>query len=239
VTPEQRRRGKQLIAAAVVAHGGAAKLAATRVSEMDGDLKVTVSDRELTGEVRYLRVDPDRLAYTTRLLDLEHRQVLDGSRGWALSMVGDSAAMVPSDTTALASLRGILDSDVVHLLRAASAPAADPVAVDKGELDGKPCDRVEFVAPHSGRTRLSLDATNHRVVAVEVLPTPQGVWRDRRLWSDFIQVEGVWWPRQESRELDGEKSAETILRRLTVNGTVDTMLFRRPIVARGQIRGVE
>jgi predicted Zn-dependent peptidase len=239
VTPEQRRRGKQLIAAAVVAHGGAAKLAATRVSEMDGDLKVTVADRELTGEVRYLRVDPDRLAYTTRLLDLEHRQVLDGSRGWALSMVGDSAAMVPSDTTALASLRGILDSDVVHLLRAASAPAADPVAVDKGELDGRPCDRVEFVAPHSGRTRLSLDATNHRVVAVEVLPTPQGVWRDRRLWSDFIQVEGVWWPRQESRELDGEKSAETILRRLTVNGTVDTMLFRRPIVARGQIRGVE
>jgi zinc protease len=238
-TPEQRRRGKQLIAAAVTAHGGAAKLAAARVSEMDGDLKMSVGGRELTGEIRYLRVDPDRLAYTTRLLEFEHRQVLDGTRGWALSMVGDSATLVPSDTTALASLRGVLEGDVVHLLRAASQPSADPVAQDKTEVDGKPCDRVEFVAPYTGRTRLSLDATSHRVVAVEAVPTPQGVWRDRRLWSDFILIEGVWWPRQELREVDGEKATSTILRRLTVNGAVDSMLFRRPIVARGEIRGVE
>jgi predicted Zn-dependent peptidase len=238
-TPEQRRRGKQLIAQAVAAHGGAAKLAAARVSEMHGDLKLTVAGRELTGEVRTLRVDPDRLAYTTRLLEFEHRQVLDGARGWALSMVGDSAALVPSDTTALASLRGLFESDVVHLLRAASTPTADPIAQDKGELDGKPCDRVEFVAPRNGRTRLSLDATTHRVVAVEDLPTPQGVWRDRRLWSEYLLVEGVWWPQQELREVDGEQATHTILRKLTVNGPVDSTLFRRPIVARGEIRGLE
>jgi predicted Zn-dependent peptidase len=239
VTPEQRRRGKQLIAQAVTAHGGAAKLAAARVSELDGDIKMTVGGRELTGEVRTLRVDPDRLAYTTRLLEFEHRQVLDRTRGWALSMVGDSAALVPSDTTALASLRGLFESDVVHLLRAASAPTADPIAQDKGELDGKPCDQVEFVAPRNGRVRLSLDATSHRVVAVEDLPTPQGVWRDRRLWSEYVEVEGVWWPRREVRELDGEQATHTFLRTLTVNGPVDSTLFRRPIVARGEIRGME
>jgi hypothetical protein len=239
VTTEQRRRGKQLIAQAVAAHGGAAKLAAARVSEIEGDLKMSVSGRELTGEARFLRVDPDRLVYTTRLLDFEHRQVLDGTRGWALSMVGDSAKLVPSDTTALSSLRGVLESDVVHLLRAASGPTADPIAQDRGELDGKPCDRVEFMAPRNGRTRLSLDATSHRVVAVEGLPTPQGVWRDRRRWSEFILVDGVWWPREELREVDGEKVTNLIVRRLTVNGAVDSTLFRRPLVARGQIRGVE
>ena len=165
--------------------------------------------------------------------------MLDRTRGWALSMVGDSATLVPSDTTALSSLRGVLECDVVHLLRAASGPTADPIARDRGDLDGKPCDRVEFLAPRNGRTRLSLDATSHRVVAVEGLPTPQGVWRDRRLWSNFILVEGVWWPRGELREVDGEKVTNLILRRLTVNGTVDSTLFRRPLVARGQIRGVE
>ena len=195
--------------------------------------------RDLLGECRYLRVDPDRLAYTTRLLGLEHRQVLDGARGWALSMVGDTTSLVPSDSLALLSLRGILESDVVHLLRAASEPAADPIAQDKGDLDGQPCDRVEFVTPHTGRARLSLETKTHRVLAVDLAPTPQGVWRDRRRWSDFVLVEGVWLPRQESLELDGEKITSTVLRNLTVNGPVDSMLFRRPIVVGGQIRGVE
>ena len=239
VTPEQRRRGKQLVTAAVAAHGGAAKLSAVHVSEMDGDLHLNISGRELVGESRYLRVDPDRLAYTTRLLEFEHRQVLDGTRGWALSITGDSTTLVRSDSTALSSLRGILEADLVHLLRAASEPAADATAQDKGELDGKPCDRVEFFAPHNGRTRLSLDPASHRVLAVDALPTPQGVWRDHRRWSEFILVEGVWWPRQEVREVDGEKVASTILRRLTVNGAVDSSLFRRPIVVRGEIRGLE
>jgi hypothetical protein len=76
-------------------------------------------------------------------------------------------------------------------------------------------------------------------VAVEDLPTPQGVWRDRRLWSEYLLVEGVWWPQQELREVDGEQATHTILRKLTVNGPVDSTLFRRPIVARGEIRGLE
>jgi hypothetical protein len=147
--------------------------------------------------------------------------------------------MVAADTTAISALRGILELDLVHLLRAASDPTADPIAQPAGDVDGKPCDRVEFVAPSSGRTRLSLDTASHRVVAVEQLPTPQGVWRDRRRWAEFIQVEGVWWPRQETREVDGEKVASMMLRRLTVNGAVDSTLFRRPVVVRGQIRGVE
>ena len=91
----------------------------------------------------------------------------------------------------------------------------------------------------NGRVRLSLDATTHRVIAVELQPTPQGAWRDRRRWSEYVQVEGVWWPRREARELDGETVSNTMLRKLVVNGPVDTMLFRRPLVMNGEIRGME
>src|SRR5262249_51610759 len=187
---------------------------AARMSEMDGDVKLNMAGQELNGEVRYLRVDPDRLAYTTRLLQFEHRQVLDRDRGWALSTAGDSSTLVPSDSTSLESLRAVLEGDVVHLLRAASAPTADPVARGAGTVDGKPCERVEFTAPHAGPVRLSLDPATHRVLGVEGLPTPQGVWRDRRVWSDWMLAEGVWWPKQEARDLDGERVADTIVRKL-------------------------
>ena len=238
-TPEQRKRGRQLVDAAVVAHGGAAKLKAVRSSEQNGDLTMSIAGRSLTGESRFLRQDPERLAYTTRFLEFEHRQVLDGSRGWALSMAGDSATILPSDSTALFSLRAILESDLLHLLRGASDPASDVAFAGRGELEGKPCDLLEFTSRANGRVRLSLDATTHRVVAVELQPTPQGGWRDRRRWSEFVQVEGLWWPRREARELDGETVSSTMLRRIVFNGPVDSMMFKRPIVVRGEIRGVE
>ena len=238
-SPEQRKRGRELIDAAVVAHGGAAKLKAVHTTEQDGDLTMSIAGHDLTGEARFFRDDPSRLAYTTRFLEFEHRQVLDGSRGWALSMVGDSAALVPSDSTSLLLLRAILEADLAHLLRAASDPASDVAFAGRGTLDGKPCDLVEFTARANGRARLSLDATSHRVIAVEMQPTAQGAWRDRRKWSEFVLIEGVWWPRREARELDGETVSSTMLRRLVVNGPVDTMLFKRPLVVRGEIRGVE
>jgi len=238
-TPEQRRRGRRLVEQAVVAHGGAARLKAVTMSELDGELRMVIAGRDLTGESRVMRLDPSRLVNTTRFLDFEHRQVLDGSRGWSLSTAGDSASLVPADTTSLVSLRAILHSDLIHLLRAASEPASDPVDVGRAEQDHQPCDRVEFMSPTGGRTRLWLDATSHRVVAVDAQPTPQGTWRDRRRWSDFFLVQGVWWPRQEVREVDGEKVSTTTLRRVAVNAAVDSTLFRRPIVARGQIRGLE
>ena len=238
-TPGQQRRGKQLVAQAVAAHGGTAKLKAIRQSELEGELHMDVGGRSLSGQSRLFRQDPARLVFTTRFMEFERRQVLDGTRGWALSMVGDTASLFPADSLSLLGLHAIFESDLVHLLRAASDPAADPVATGRADVDGKPCERVEFVAKAGGRTRLSLDAVTHRVVAVESSPTPQGAWRDRRRWSDFDQVEGVWWPRSEARELDGEPLSTTTLRRIIVNGDVDTTLFRRPIVRRGHLIGLE
>jgi hypothetical protein len=238
-SPEQRKRGRQLIDAAVLAHGGAQKLKAVRRTEQAGDLTMSIGGHDLTGEARYFREDPSRLVYTTRFLEFEHRQVLDGTQGWALSTVGDSATLVPSDSTALLSLRAILEADLVHLLRAASDPASDVAFAGRGMVDGTACDQVEFTARVNGRVRLSLDATTHRVIAMELQPTPQGAWRDRRKWSEFTQIEGVWWPRREAREVDGETVSRTMLRRFFVNGPVDTTLFKRPLVIRGEIRGVE
>jgi predicted Zn-dependent peptidase len=238
VTAEDRRRGRQLVEAAVAAHGGA-KLGSVRSTYYDGEVHMSPGGNEVVGEMRFLRVDPARLVYTSRFLDFELRQVMDGDRGWALSQAADSAALLPADSTALAALRVIFASDLVHLLRDASAPGADPVARGSGELDGRPVERVEFTSPFAGRTRLSLDRESRRLVGVDQLPLSQGRWRDQRRWSEFVQVDGVWWPRQEVREVDGEQVSRFMMRRISVNGEVDSTVFRRPIVRLGKVRGVE
>ena len=239
VSAEQRKRGRQLADAALVAHGGGKPVRAVRASFTDGELLMNVGGQQVTGEVRYQREDPDRLAYTTRIFEFEHRQVLDRNRGWSLSMAGDSAAIQPADSLALLSLRGILESDVVHILRDVADPKSDVFSRGKETLEGKPVERIEFTNRLGMRTRLTLEEPSRRIVVVETAPTPQGSWRDRRRWSDFMQVEGVWWPRREVRELDGERVSSVTYRRLVVNGPQDTLIFRKPLVARGQIRGLE
>jgi hypothetical protein len=239
VSAEQKKRGAQLLAAAVTAHGGAAKLAAVRSSQTEAELRLSVAGQEVTGELRTLRIDPDRLVQVTRLLDLEHRQVLDRNRGWTLSTAGDSATMVDADTTVLSALRGILEGDLVHVLRAASAPGAEPYAAGKGMVAGQPVDQLEYRSGSGDRARLSLDAKTRRVVMVEGRATPQGEWRDRRRWPSFQLLEGVWWPAEELREFDGEPVSKAIIRRMQVNAAIDSALFRRPLVVRGQIRNLE
>jgi zinc protease len=239
VSPEERKRGRQLVDAAIAGHGGTANLKAAQNSLLDGELRMKAAGRELQGEMRFLREDPWRLAYTTRFLDFEHRQVLAGNRGWALSMAGDSASVMDADTTTLSALRAIFASDLVHVLREAADANSDPVARGAAEVGGKPVDLVDFLSPNSGRTRLSLDRASRRIVAVETQPTPQGAWRDRRRWSEHAQTSGLWWPRREDRDVDGEPVSTWMIRRLVVNGPVDSTLFRRPRVARGQILGLE
>jgi zinc protease len=239
VSAEQRRRGRQLADQALAAHGGAKPIRAVRASYVDGELRMNVAGQEVTGEVRYQREDPDRLAYTTRFLEFEHRQVLDRNRGWMLSMAGDSAAMQVADSISLQSLRGILESDVVHILRDVADPKSDVFARGKETFEGKPVERIEFTNRVGLRTRLTLEEPSRRIVLVETAPTPQGGWRDRRRWSEFAQVEGVWWPRHEVRELDGERVSSVTFHRFVVNGPQDTTIFRKPLVARGQIRGLE
>lgn len=239
ITDEMRQRGRQWVGMAVQAHGGLAHLKTVYVSLAEFDVQLTAAGRVLTSEQRELRVDPDRFVSTTRIFDFETRQVLDRDRGWLLSTAGDSASIVDGDSTMLGNLRAQLEGDLVHVLRAASAADAAPVATGKAVVDRTAVERVEYTARNGARMRLSLDAETHRVVAVEAAPNPQGDWRDRRRWSDYAQLEGVWWPRQSVREIDGQEVQRSTLRRLTVNGDVDTVLFRRPLVVRGQIRAVE
>ena len=239
VSVDQKQKGAQFLAAAIAAHGGAVKLQAVHTTQTESELRLSIAGQELTGELRTLRVDPDRMVQVTRVLELEHRQVLDRQRGWTLSTAGDSATMVDADTTAMFSMRGILESDLVHVLRAATATGVEPFSVGRGIVAGQPADQVEFMTPAGMRTRLSIDAKTRRVVMVEAIPTPQGEWRDRRRWPAFQLLEGVWWPAEELREVDGQPVSRSILRRMQVNAEPDSTLFRRPLVVRGQIRGLE
>jgi zinc protease len=231
--PAQMRAGKVAIAAAVLAHGGAAKLAAARSVVNEGDMTLFAGGQELQGNFSLVRQDPDRLSFATKLLRFENRQTLVGDKGWSLSL-SDSASMADLDSTAVATLRATLHGDLVHLLRAAQS-ASDLAVRSKDMVGARICDVADFTTSDGLRARLYIDRVSHRVLCAESAPDEAGQWHDRRVYTDFRQVGGLWLPFNEERTVSGERVSVFATRVAAVNKVLGEDLFLKPEVLHGQL----
>ncbi len=226
-TAEELRRGRAAIAAAVAAHGGANALQAVHTLVLEGDEYVYRDGREIPAEFSHLRVDPDSFATANKVFKLESRQVMVGRRGWSMILT-DSVVTAPLDSAGLMALRVIFHSDLVHELRAASAPGASPALRGTETIDGHPCDLVDFTGPFT-RERIAIDSSTHRVVAIDGLLGAGPTWHERRLLTDFRPVNGLLLPFSEDRAVDGQRNSHVITRSASVNPHVDMHLFSPPL----------
>jgi len=227
-TAEQRRRGRAAVAAAVLAHGGAANLAAVHTLVFEGETSIPVGGQDLTGLFSMVRVDPDRYSLATRVLQLETRQMLSGGRAWSMAQ-SDSIDVEELDSLGVRTLRASLHGDVVHSLRDAAAAASDAAWRGTETLDGRPCDLVDYESPVGGRQRLVIDAATHRVAAIDGGPGPHGSWAERRQFSDYRSVNGLLLPFVEERTLRGEHVSHFAARQAAINKPIDPHLFDPPL----------
>lgn len=226
-TAEQRARGRQVLDATLRAHGGASRLGAIRGLYVAGEMTVQMGDRAVQGEFEQLREEPFRFSYVTRLLDFPTRQVLAGDRGWAVSGT-DEKEVLEADSAGVQSLRTVFESDLLHLLLRADEPEARAAWVGTEIVAGRAADLLEFRSRAGARMRFVVDGTSKRVVAVDAAPSPDGVWHERRVFSDLRLVEGVWLPFKEERRVDGTPINSFRARTVTVNPTVNEEMFRHP-----------
>jgi zinc protease len=233
-TESELRAGRVAIAAAVAAHGGAAKLAAAKIVVAEGEMGLDSGGQTLEGQFSLIRIDPARLSYSTKLMSFEVRQVLDGAKAWTLAQA-DSASLSDADSTGVSGLQAMLNGDLVHMLRAASNPASLAAQRGRETIAGKACELVDFTGLGGERFRLAIDGVTRRVIAVDAQLGADIRWHDRRLFSDFRTVAGLLLPWYEERFVDGERVTYFRNRGMTVNPVLDERLFRKPRVVRGQI----
>ncbi len=226
-TPEQLRRGRELVDGAVLAHGGAAALNAVRSIVTAGTLVIRNGEREVQGSFEQVRVEPYRMSYLTRILEFQTRQVLDGERAWATT-TDTPPKVTDADSVGVAGLRTVFESDFLHTLRFALADSASPTWRGSETTGATTVDHVEFTLPSGHRARLVIDARTHRVTALETAVSPDGVWHERRAFSDFRQAGKLWLPWREERSVEGELVNAFRLRSLLVDPPIDPKLFRKP-----------
>lgn len=233
-TPEQAKRGRAAITAAVLAHGGATKLAAAKVLVNEGEMMLYAGTQEFSGQFSLVRLDPDRLSFATRMLQFESRQVLVGDSAWTLAQ-SDTAALMEVDSAGVVTLKASLQGDLVHLLRAAASPNSRPARRGSEVVRGRTCDLVDFLGPNGSHWRFAIDAVTHRVLAIDGVLGNDLKWHERRLYAEFKPVSGLILPWVEERFAEGERVSRFTTTRASVNQEIDPALFRKPKVIRGML----
>jgi zinc protease len=234
-SPEQVRRGRELLGRALAAHGGLDRLRRVKDSIVDGDLVLRMSGSELQVRMLQTRKDPMRMRYSTRMGEMENGQVLNGDRGWLYVNLGDSLQVMDADSTGMEAMRAAFRSDIVHTLLAAADPAAGLAWGGAGRADGHDAERLDVTLPARAgapgeRRTLWFDAKEHHLIAEEVADPRGRAPSFRKVYRDFRPVDGVLWPFYEERMLAGTKTMTLALREVRINTGVLDGLFRRPVL---------
>jgi zinc protease len=226
VTPEMRQRGAAAVAAAVTAHGGSAAMQAMKTLVTEGTITMRINAQQMTGEFSVARKDPDRFSFATKFMNMETRQLCRGEKGWVF-VKSDTILVRDLDSLGLRQLRASAASDLVHELRMASAPGADPLWRGTADFEGRPHDLVEYSTPF-GRHRLAIDPATHQVSELASGRGPRGAWADRRSLSDFRRVNGLLLPWVEERAVPGEGMWRMTATEMAVGREIPESLFDRP-----------
>jgi hypothetical protein len=226
--PEQLARGRSLASLAVAVHGGLERLRRIQDSILEGDILMRVNPQEFAGQIVQVRKEPMRFLFSTTFPVLKTVQLLDGDQAW--SMAGeDPGHFEDLDSLAVAGLQAGFRSDLHHLLLTAADTIARVAWRGQERVDETDADVIEVVARDGERRVLFLDAASHRLVAME---QNEGGHSARRHYRDFRDVNGVLWPFNEERLLDGQRAMTLTLRRVAFNTGVKDEVFRKPGAAK-------
>jgi len=228
-TSAELKRGRDIVAKAVSAHGGANKLKGIRTSLTEADATLNISDHEVGARLEEIRQEPNRMQMMTRVGALGTRQVLDGQTAWSVSL--DSARVVrDASPDQVDALQESYRSDVPHVLLGAAASGSRAAFRGTGTVDGQAVEKVEVWEASGTHRTLSFDAKTHYLKALEQVETDPdaGSTTMRREFGDYRAVNGVRMPFTEERWVGDRKVMDLRYARIELNGTLPAGAFDRP-----------
>jgi predicted Zn-dependent peptidase len=231
-------RGREVVARALAAHGGLAKLRGIKDSVVDGEMSVGTSGmtNAMSGKLEQVRKEPFKMVLSTEFAAFSSQQVLNGRRAWQRISAGDSVVVTESDSALVLGLRSGFGSDVAHLLLAAADTASRAHATGRDFVDGRPVDAVELHSAAGEERRMLFDVATHRLLAMEQVRSSGGGFVQRRVYKDYRPVGGVLWPYYEERFVNGQRIMTQQLRAVRTNVGITDARFEQPAEPR-PVRG--
>ena len=218
-------KAKEIVAAAVAAHGGLEKLQAVKnvVSDTQTTANTPMGAMEL--KVVLYQVYPDKMRQDINTPQGEMSIVFDGKAVYAVSAMGVQP-LPPEMTT---SLKNAVFRDTVPLLVHLTQNDTPVQYAGTEEVDGKPAAVLLVKQPSGEMVKVFISEETHYVIKVAFRETEQGATMDKEtLFSDFRDVEGVKFAFHVVQNVNGELYTDNRVSNIKLNSELDESLFEVP-----------
>ena len=231
VTEASVARAREVIAAAVAAHGGDDSLRAVHDSLIRLKVSVGPTGSATSGEMIQTRKDPWRYSNVIRIEQMETRQILNGDHGWSIT-TGVSGVQA-ADSGQVSGMRSSFTGDIVHLLLGLGRPEARVASRGRSKLDAVEVDVIEVRSPEGVWQRYSFDAASHLLAGIDTYDDVPGMQAQTygRRYGAYQVVSAIRWPFREMRLLNGQSSMRMETESVQVNIGINDRLFERPLSA--------
>lgn len=218
-------KAKEIVAAAVAAHGGIERLKA--VKNVVADMQVTIHTPMGAMDMKVVlhQVYPDKMRQDINTPQGETSIVFDGEAAFAMSQMG-TQPLPPEMTT---SLKNAIFRDTVPLLVHLTQNDVPVQYAGTEEVDGKPASVLLAKQPSGEMLKVSISEDTHYVVKLAFRETEQGVTMEREtMFSDFRDVEGVKFAFHVVQNVNGELYTNNRVNSVKLNTELDESLFEVP-----------
>ena len=218
-------KAKEVLAAAVAAHGGLEKLQTVKNVVLEGRATANspMGPMQMDGKSYY--VYPDKFRQDIKMPQGEMGYVFDGTSGFALTPMG----VQPLPPDMLNSFKDGIFRETVWLLTNLSQNDIPVQYAGTEEVQGKSAHVLLVPQPSGEVLRLFVSEETHLIVKFAFRETAQGVTANRETFvGDYQDVDGIKVAHHIVQNVDGELFTENWISGVTFNAELEESLFQAP-----------
>ena len=218
-------KAKEILAAAVEAHGGLEKLQAVKNAVMEADISANSQAGFMQIDTKLYYHFPDKFRQEMKTPQGEVAYVYDGSAAYVMTPMG----VQPIPPQMAASFKDSIFRETVWLLTSLSQNDIPIQYVGTEDVQGKPASILLIPQPSGEMLRLFISDETHYVVKYTYRETAQGVTANREaLMDDYRDVDGIKIAYHIVQNVEGQLFSESRVKRVTLNAELDASLFQEP-----------
>ncbi len=228
ITPENLKKGMEVLQKAVEAHGGLENFKKVNSISIKGTYLLSMRGTEIPIAVEWLRVLPDKSKSVMSVMGQKIMQIRNGNSGWKTDqMTMELTAMTEDD---IADDMKNWDRSTIQIFAASDDPYYQAVYDGTGEVNGTPVTYVELVDKDDEPIcRLAFNSETYELVGKFYYDeTPLGAGTIEETVSNFSQISGVKLPMTTVRFLNDQKMSQTDIAEFIINGEIPPDAFDKP-----------
>ena len=218
-------KAKEILAAAVEAHGGLEKLKSVKNIVVEGRVTANSPMGQMQVEAKSYYVYPDKLRQDLKLPQMEITQIYDGSTAFAVTPMG----IQPFPPEAATAFKNTISREPIWLLTHLLENDIQVQYAGSEEVQDKPAYVLLVSEPSGDALRLFISEETHYIVKLAYREVVQGVVANQEAFlGDYRDVDGIKIAHHVLQNANGELSSDVSVTGITLNAELDASLFQEP-----------